>query len=348
MSKEPQQTISLDISWQALIKLSIFALIVWAAFALKDIIFMLFVVFIFVAAVDPTVKVLQKKMPRALAVSLVFTGAVLALLIISFIFFQAVVPQFNDLLGALPGIIEKLRPAVQSLQSERYMNVFNNMLDSFSGSATSIGGNVFSTATGVFSGVFTFVTGVVLSFYLLLEEGNAKTFFQQLFPRNRFQEVYRAIRRISEQMGAWIRGLLTVMVAVGCLNFITYWILGLPSPLALGIWSGLGEMVPYVGAVMGVIPGLVLAIASGSVWKVILVLAINYFAIQQIQNFVITPKVMASRMGISPVFVIIALVSGTTLFGLVGTVVAIPMAAIITVLISEWRSISKLWEPGSR
>ena len=347
MEKKDKQVVSLDITWEALIKLLAVAVAVWAAFALRDIIFMVFVVFIFVAAVSPTIRSLQRHMSRPIAVALFYTILVGGAALFSYIFIPALLVQINQLGKMLPTFLDHLKPLVQSLQSAKYSNILDSAIQNASSGAQNLGDNFYSTLLTVFGGIATLVSGLVLSFYLLLEEKSAREFFHQIMPADSYQAVYNTIRKISVQLGAWIRGQLTIMLTIAILNAIAFAILGIPSPLALGIWSGAGEAIPYIGPVIGVFPGVVLALTSGSVIKVILVVAINYFVIQQIQNFYITPKIMSRVIGLSPVLIILAILVGITLFGLIGAIIALPVAAIISVVVGDWSNLRAMWQSKS-
>jgi predicted PurR-regulated permease PerM len=343
MSKNDTHVVNFDITWQTLLKLVAMAVAVWAAFSLRDIIFMIFVVFIFVAAVNPTVKTLQKYMSRGIAVALFYVLLLVIAVLLSYLFVPTLLNQVNQLSHIIPDLLKQVKPLVESLQSDKYTNLLNSSIEHLSGGVQNLGGDFYTTLLQVFGGIATFVSGLVLSFYLLLEENNAREFFHQILPADRYQAVYNTIRKISIQLGAWIRGQLTIMLAVAILNALAYAIIGIPSPLALGIWSGLGEAIPYIGPVLGVFPGVILALTTGSILKVILVLAINYFVIQQLQNFYITPRVMSRVIGLSPVLVILAILVGISLFGLVGAIIALPVAAIISVVVGDWSNLRKLW-----
>lgn len=348
MSKKDPQHVTFDISWHALLKLVIMAVAIWAAFTLREIIFMIFVVFIFVAAVNPTVKMLQKYMSRGIAVAFFYVLLLLVAVLLSYLFVPVFIRQVNQLSEIFPNFIASLRPLADSLEGEKYTNLIDSAIENFSGQVQNVGGNFFATIMGFFGGIATLITGFVLSFYLLLEEKNAREFFHQILPADRYQAVYSTLYKISVQLGAWVRGQLTIMLVVAVLNAITYAIIGIPSPLALGIWSGLAEAIPYIGPVLGVLPGIFLALSEESILKLVLVVVLNFFLIQQVQNFYITPKVMGKVVGLSPVLIILAIMVGISLFGVIGAVIALPVAAIISVVVSDWPNLRVLWQqPGS-
>jgi predicted PurR-regulated permease PerM len=92
----------------------------------------------------------------------------------------------------------------------------------------------------LFGGLATVVSGLVLSFYILLEEPRAKVMLKQVIPdKERYDIIYSVMKRISRQLGSWVRGQLTIMLIVAVLNTVVFALLGLPSPLALGSWAGL-------------------------------------------------------------------------------------------------------------
>jgi|GEM_PF-5236764 len=344
MEKKEPQIIAFDITWRALLKLLAMAIAIWAAFTLRDIIFMVFVVFIFVAAVNPSVKALQRHMSRGIAVTFFFVLIITFFIVLSYLFVPTLLEQMNQLTKIMPELLAKAKPLVASLNTPKYSKILNDSIAQLSGGVSTFSGNFYSTLLQVFGGIATLVSGLILSFYLLLEEKNAREFFHQVLPADRYRAAYNTVRKISIQLGAWIRGQLTIMLTVAVLNIIAYLIIGIPSSLALGIWSGLGEAIPYIGPVIGVFPGFVLALTTESILKIILVIVVNYFVIQQIQNFYITPNVMSRVVGLSPVLVILSILIGISLFGFVGAIIALPVAAIISVVVADWPNLRTLWE----
>lgn len=340
MSQEPQH-VTFDISWTALFKVVALALGVWAIFFLRDIILLLFAVFILVAALSPTVQILQKHMSRPLAVSLVYAVIALLLVIIGYSFVPVLITQGRDLTQALPSINDKLQPLIHSQQ---YANFIDQISQSISGGLDQLSKNIFSTGLSVFGGIAAVATGIVISFYLLLEEKNAQDFLHQVLPQSRFGPVYNTISKISERMGSWVRGQVALMVIIGLSNLVVFLVLRVSTPVPLAAWAGFCEILPYVGPFLGVLPALLVALIHGSILQVILVFIFGFVVIQQLEGHIIVPKVMSRAIGLSPVLVIIALLIGVKLFGFIGGIIAIPAAAIISVIVGEWPSLRKMWE----
>lgn len=334
----------LDITWNSILRVAIFLAAAWLAYTLRSIVFLIFLVGIFVAAANSAVLFLQQWLSRTIAVVAFYVILLAAIFGLGSIFIPSVVEEINNLVRTIPSLIDTLRPVAESLHVERYTDALQQSAQGISTGASQVGANVVNTVVSLFGGLAAVITGLVLSFYVLLEEPRAKQLLKQFIPdKERYEIIYDVLKIISKQLGAWVRGQLTIMAIVAVLNSLVFFILGLPSPLALGSWSGLMELIPYIGPLLGVIPGIVVAAFAGSLAKVILVIIINYVFIQQVQNMVITPRVMSKAIGISPVLIILAIMIGASLFGVVGTVIALPCAAIVTSLINEWPRLKQFW-----
>ncbi|MEI6477660.1 MAG: AI-2E family transporter [bacterium] len=333
----------LDISWEALLKVLAFVVGIWAVIALREVIIMLFGSFILVAAVNPTITRWQGKMSRLLAVSLFYTLVVTVLVILASFFVPTFISQMNELVHALPSILDKAQPWLGSYKGS-YSGIVNQTVETVKSSLNGLSQSFLETTLSFFGGVVMVVTGAVISFYLLLEEENARAFFRQVLPHNRYEAVYGAVRKIADRMGSWVRGQVILMVIIGLSSLVAYYLLHLSSPLPLAIWAGLCELLPYIGPTIGLFPAVIVALTTGGPVQALLVLLVGYVVIQQIESHIVVPRVMSKAVGLSPVLVIVALTVGVKLFGLVGAVIAVPIAAIISVIAGEWPELRKIWE----
>ncbi|MBU6388953.1 AI-2E family transporter [Patescibacteria group bacterium] len=343
MKQEPGRVIW-DVSWTALLKLLGFSVAIWAIITLRNVWILLFGVFIFVAAVNPIIKKWQRHMSRVLAVSLFYALLVAIIAIISSVFIPQLVKQVNDLIHTLPGLVSQLSPYLSGLREPSGISVADQLSQSARNALDTISRGLLNSTVVVISSLATFLTGAVLSFYLLLEENNARIFFHQVLPHNRFEAVYKTVSKISDRMGSWVRGQIILMLVIALADLILYLVLGLSSPLPLAIWAGLCEIIPYIGPTLGIVPAVLLALSTGNILKAVVILLINYGVIQQLESHVLVPKIMSKALGLSPVLVIIALTIGVELLGLVGALIAVPVAAVISVVVGEWPELRKIWE----
>jgi len=139
---------------------------------------------------------------------------------------------------------------------------------------------------------------------------------------------------LEKRLGGWARGELTLMILVGVLNFIALTILKIPFALPIAILSGILEIVPYLGPVIGAIPGVMIGFGISPLTG--LGAALAAFLIQQFEGYVFVPKVMEKSVGVSPVITIIALSIGGRVAGILGVVISVPVVITIHVLLKEY------------
>ncbi len=337
-------TITHDVSWEALLKIALFGFGIWAFYLLRDVFTLLLVVFVFVAAVNPTIALLQRHMSRTLAVSLFFVILVAVIIGIGYIFIPLVLRQAGDLVKSYPLLLVKIHPYLSESQRVQFDSLLNHVSTAASSTVNSFSNNFISQGAVLFDGFVTFLSGLVISFYLLLEEKNARDFFHQVLPRHRFQAVYTTVQKISEKMGYWIRGQLVLMLTIAGANLIAYLAIGVPNPVPLALWAGLCEVIPYIGPWLGMLPALLILIVAGNFVGALLVFIVSFVVIQQLESTFIVPRIMSKAIGLSPVFVILALIVGAKLFGLLGAIIAVPGAAIVSVIVQEWSSLRMIWQ----
>ena len=157
--------------------------------------------------------------------------------------------------------------------------------------------------------------------------------FVALFPAGRRAEVRRVLGGVYDAVRRWLLGQLVAMTFIGVLSTLALALLGVPFAVLLGLFSGLISFVPFVGAVVSVIPPVLLALASDPILALWVILA--YTAIQQLESQIIQPVVMSRAVALHPAVVLFAVLVMGTLFGVVGFVLAVPLVATLQVLVRE-------------
>jgi len=336
----------LDVSWLSIVKLIAVPVVFYILFLIRDILALMFVVFIIVSALNPVISRMQKRMPRILAVTLIYFGLFVLLIGVSTVLFQPLAAQVSYLAEIIPSKVNSVMPFFERIKDgNQFIKDITNNLQQISGSLTTFSGNLINTAFGIFGGIFTVFTVMVLTFYLLLEEAAAKQFLDNILVGPQRDKLMGVVQKISHKMGAWVRGQLILMVIIGILDLVVLLILGVQSPLPLALWGGLMEIVPYLGPILGAVPAVVVALVAGSPLQALLVAILMIVVIQQLEGQFLVPKVMQKAVGLSPVVVILALLIGGKLMGIVGALLAIPIAAIIAVLVQQWGTIQKALNP---
>lgn len=198
----------------------------------------------------------------------------------------------------------------------------------------------------VYEGLQTFVGGLysfmgkvlaiifspILAFYILTDWERIRDIFLKLFsPRGRW-EVEQLFSSIDTVLIEFFKGYLMVATFVGIMVGLAALLLGVKFPLLLGILSGVTNLIPYFGAFLGGVPAVAVALTES--WQLALYMTLAIFAIQQVESGLITPKVIGDKLGIHPLVIVFALLSGGKLLGIWGMLFAVPLAAVLKVLIS--------------
>jgi hypothetical protein len=173
----------------------------------------------------------------------------------------------------------------------------------------------------------------VLSIYLTLDQSRLERFWLSLAPAPRRSELLSIWREIETRLGTYVRGELLLMTSIGILASLGYLVIGLPYPLALGALTGLLEFVPMIGPTLGAIPAIIVALSISP--QAALLVVVYSIVIQVTENNILVPRLMGHSVGVSPVTVILAIFAFSSLLGITGAFLAIPLAAILQVLMDH-------------
>ncbi|WP_370278808.1 AI-2E family transporter [Pontibacterium sp.] len=173
----------------------------------------------------------------------------------------------------------------------------------------------------------------VVTFYLLRDWDVMMDKIQRLLPRNVEPRVSLWARECDEVLGAFMKGQLLVMFALGVVYAIGLWIVGLDLALLIGMLAGLASIVPYMGFIIGIAAALIAALIQFNDPTVLLWVALVFGIGQMLEGMLLTPLLVGDKIGLHPVAVIFAIMAGGQLFGFVGVLLALPVAAVIMVLL---------------
>jgi predicted PurR-regulated permease PerM len=189
----------------------------------------------------------------------------------------------------------------------------------------------FTVVLSTVSVLATLVVIPVLAAYMLLEAADVRRQLLGLFPAKRRAKANTVIDELDAVVGGFIRGQLIDGAIVGTMIFVMLMIMHVPYALLIGVSAGILNFIPYAGAVIGFVPAVLLALAYNGPTNALIV-AILFAVIQQIDGNFVAPRVLKDNVGLSPLYIIIAILVGSELFGLIGTFLAVPVAAMLRVL----------------
>jgi predicted PurR-regulated permease PerM len=178
------------------------------------------------------------------------------------------------------------------------------------------------------------ITGIILTVYFIIEGDSAYAWFLSLVPDDKRDRLDKTLRRAEVRMGRWLLGQGTLMVAIGVASTIVYLCLHVRYAYALGVLTGLLNIIPVVGAAICV--SLALLVAAIDSWGRVIGVAVFYLIYLQIENSYLTPRIMTSRVGLPGLAILLALLLGSALEGIPGAMVAVPTAVLIAELLDEY------------
>jgi predicted PurR-regulated permease PerM len=196
----------------------------------------------------------------------------------------------------------------------------------------------------VFHVLLILILGPIIAFYLLVDVPHLRRVAVDLIPEGARDEVMVVARRLNRAIGGFFRGQLFVALIVGILCSIGLGIIQLKFWFLIGMIAGLFNIIPLIGPWVGGIPGVTIALTTGSPLKALLVVGIMA-GVQQIDNHFITPYVMQRAVQLHPAAVILALVAGGSLGGFAGLLLAVPAAAVLKILVSHLWHVYVLGRP---
>lgn len=210
-------------------------------------------------------------------------------------------------------------------------------------------GQVGEVALGVFEVVLVVLLAPVLAFYILMDAPGLRASALSLVPEQNREEASHVAATVVKAVGGFVRGQLLVALIVGLLSSLALLILDLPFWLIVGLLAGFLNIIPFVGPWVGGVLGVATAVISGDLGKVIWVV-ILFALIQQIDNHLISPVILRYTVKLHPVIIILALLAGASLGGFFGVLIAVPVAAVIKILLGHiWRTrvLGETWDEAA-
>jgi predicted PurR-regulated permease PerM len=320
-------------------------IILWAAYQVRGVLLLIYVSGLLAIGFSPIVRLIERqkmlpigprRFPRWVAILTLYLFIIGAITAIGFAVLPPLIQQAQELGREIPGMFAKSQQWLMDkglLTQELTWRQAVERADVSSGERAF--GTVFSAIINVVGGIFGLVTILILTFYFLVEAGRLREMLLDFVaPANR-AKVDAATREITLKVSAWLGGQLLLGIVIGVTSAIGLWLLDVPFFYVLALIAGIGEMIPIVGPILAAIPAVAVA-ASVSFQKAFFVI-IFFVVQQQFENHVLVPKVMERQVGVSAVMVILALLLGGNLLGIAGAILAVPSAAILQVLVNEWR-----------
>jgi predicted PurR-regulated permease PerM len=322
----------------------------WLLYRFNQVVFILFIAIVMGTVIRPVVTWLyQRGLPRIAGVILVYL--ILLALIISFVLllFPLIVEQGTTIAAAVPGYYQSLRdwmvnyPNLLIVRLSEFLPATLPSLQPIQQTSqqmlASAGQALGYVALGA-KAIFLAIVILLLTFHWTLDGPRIIQSLLPLVSKDKREGISELISAMETKISSYLAGQGVLCLVIGIMALVAYLLIGLPNALVLALLAGVLEAVPMIGPVLGAIPAAVIALSIGPsklIWVIVATIVI-----QQIENSLLVPRVMRKAVGINPFVSLLALFAFSSLFGIVGALMAIPIAAIVQLLLDRF-----VFHPGT-
>lgn len=346
---------------KALAWMSLFALFLAFVWLLGGILLPFVVGLIIAYLLDPVAdRLCRAGCSRTIATILITVTLVIVVLFLVLFLVPLVASEVRDMIRAIPEQLEVIRGALEDLARRwagdrfpAFQDVLKRAVANWSNDwtvyASGVLKSLWSGSLALVNFLSLFLVTPVVTFYLLLDWDRMVSRVDSWLPRDNAPAIRRLVREMNQVVSGFLRGQGTVGLVLGALYAAALTVVGLRYGLIIGLTAGLLSFIPFVGSIVGLLLSLGVAISQfWPNWVPIMTVVAIFLAGQAIEGNILQPKIVGDRIRLHPVWIMFALFAFTYLFGVVGALIAVPIAAVIGVLarfsINEYRK-STLYRP---
>jgi predicted PurR-regulated permease PerM len=309
----------------------------YALYTVRAILVRVLIALFIAVSLDPAVRLLARRgVRRGLAVTSIFllAFALVAGFLISVI--PPLVTQFRALVEDLPGYLSRLQE--RSSQFRELDGRFNvsSQLEALVGSLpTRLGSGLLGITGRVFGAVFNSLTVLVFTIYFMADLPRIRSGVVRLFPVERRPRARQVVDLMVDKVGGYMIGNIIISIIAGVASFIAFSVLGVRFAVPLAFLIAICDLIPMIGATLGAVIGVTVALFTTDLWPTVVLVAAFFIAYQQLENYLIAPRVLKTTVELGAAAVLLSGLIGATVLGLVGALMAIPVAAAFNVLLNE-------------
>jgi predicted PurR-regulated permease PerM len=331
------------VSWRLVVKVVLVTaatlVALYLIYQVRSVVGLLLIAAFFALAIAPAVNWLHnRRVPRVLAILLVYLSIAAAIFGIGLLLVPPVVNGVDALSSDLPGKVDDLRnnDTFRKYDDRYHISAkLQQQIDQLPSKLDDAASTLQDVTVGVFSSFVQLFAILVISFFLLMEGGRMLEFFYGQMPKDRERRLRKIAGDISEAISGYVFGNFVISVLAGLMTYATLSILNIPFAVPLAFLYAFLDLVPLVGATIGgILVGIVVAFfdfpADLIVWAVVTIVY------QQVENYLVQPYVYGKAVRVHPLTVIVAILIGASLLGILGALVAIPIAAAIQSIVLDW------------
>jgi predicted PurR-regulated permease PerM len=246
------------------------------------------------------------------------------------------VTQFRNLVADLPEHFSRLQArSAQFRELDDRFNVSGQLEGLVSGLPSRLGSGVLGFTGRVFGAVFNSLTVLVFTIYFMADLPRIRSGLVRLFPVERRPRARQVLDLVVDKVGGYMIGNIIISIIAGVASFVAFSVLGVPFAVPLAFVVAICDLIPMIGATLGAVIAVTVAVFTADLWPTVVLVAGFFVAYQQLENYLIAPRVLRTTVELGAAAVLLAGLIGATVLGLVGALMAIPVAAALSVLLNE-------------
>jgi predicted PurR-regulated permease PerM len=292
-------------------------------------------------AVSGPVNTLSGRMPRGLAITVVYSGLLLVPIVIGAILIPPAVSAISSLVGQLPTYVDDVTEFVQGNSQLQNLNEdfdlttkLEELAQNLASDLDVVAGELANVGAGLLGSVFAVFTIVVLSIFMVSRGRQWTDALIRYRPENERRAIRRGLDRMAYAVSSYVGGALAQATVAGVAAFVVLSILGVDAPLALAVIVALLDLIPLIGATIGAFIVMLITLFTDFPTATIVWIAFA-IAYQQFENYVIQPRIQARAVKLDPFIIVVAALFGGFMLGVVGALLAIPTAAAAQIAVRE-------------
>lgn len=301
--------------------------------SILEVLFLLFAAITLGEAMRPAIRWMNRyHVPRWLGVLLLYLVTFGTLSGLGYLMSQPLISQINQFARHFPAYLQQIERAAERIQGGLHDLPGGSAIP---GQLGNLLGQVGPLLLTIPTAIVSVITGIIIVLFMALFwvafTDGLRPFFLGCFPARLRGGGAQILDEMGSRLGGYVRGVFINMVVVGVLSGIAVWLLGLPFALLLAVFAGLTEAIPLVGPWIGAVPAVLLGFSISPITGLLVILA--FLLIQQVENHTLVPLVMNRVVNLSPLTTLVAVTIGALLQGLLGVLLAVPLAAVIQVFV---------------
>ncbi len=324
----------LDISWDSILKVALAAFVIYLLYSIRDILILVIFALIISVLFNPAIDFLQRRrVHRVLATGLVYVLIFGALGVSIYLISLSFIPEVGQFAELFSQYFEKITPPLKWLGIEAFEN-FETFITAVEGWLLGASSNIFTALSAVFGGIFSAFTIFSLAFFFSLEGKWTERVIRLLFSKKHEEYAISVWEKSQQKISGWFGMRILCCFFVGLASFLALKLFKIDYAFSLGLFAGITNIIPILGPILA--GAIITILVFFEDWLKAVFILIVFFLIQQIEGNILTPILSKKFIGLPPVLVLIALLIGGKLWGLLGAILAIPLAGILFEFIRDF------------